>query len=715
MRTKILFVLLFFTLIQKSFAQTSTSRPNILLIMVDDLKWNTISIMDSTYPLQTPNIDRIGNEGANINYYSTNSICIPGRTTLLTGRYGHKTGVMNNNSYLPNDQIKLPRALHDSGYYTALIGKWMVNYANPNPDFDYWLWTPGVSQYYNVTCKYGDSTFIETGHLTDMLTDSAVQLISRIDTPFFLMMDHNAPHAPWISQPQFDGVFNNAPFVHPPNYGRYTHDYPSYLYVDSGKVIQSDAQFLSCMRNYTEMVAGINQSTGQVLDALTARGLLDNTMVIFTTDNGFMIGEHKIVDKYKPYEDCMKMPLLIRYPPWFAAGTTMNDNFALNIDIAPTILEAVGNQDTSIVTDGFSVHNFFNGTGERKKFLYEQAPPDSANPVLRTFRDQHFQYTRYYCLDTTEELFDMQINSLQQINLAHDLSFQNVLFQYRIKLDSIMAATNDTTAFPLFPCYLKSDSVSFFSDTLAQSICDGQIYSFNGVNYDSSGIYTDSFTVGNGYDSLAVLNLQVLPTYYINTISDTICSGEIFNFNGQLISSAGFYSVTYLSVSGCDSVFSLELSVTDLNAFIHKSNDTLFANGIGNIQWIKCNGTIIPGATDSVFVPVSSGSFAAIFSNGTCLDTTACRNVVINGNENILTGNEFSIFPNPSNNQLTVNCNLQLESIISIKDILGRELLHLVLSHESTLIDLQTFSSGIYFISLSNEEFTATQKFIKSR
>ncbi|MEI7802465.1 MAG: sulfatase-like hydrolase/transferase, partial [Bacteroidota bacterium] len=444
--------------IKKSVAQSTTPRPNILLLLTDDMKWNSATIMDSSYLLPTPNIDRIGHEGANINYYSTNSICVPGRTSLLTGLYGHRTGVMNNSSALSNDKIILPQVLHNSGYYVALIGKWMVNFANPSPDFDYWIWTPGSSSYVDIDCKFWDSSFVATGHLTDMVTDSALQLISRIDTPFFLMMSYNAPHAPWIGQPQFDGMFDATYFPQPPNPLPYTKDYPSYLYADSGKIVKTDEMYQACMRNYSELMAGVNESSGKLLDALTARNLLNNTMVIFTTDNGFMIGEHKIVDKYKPYDDCMRMPLLIRYPPWFPSGTLMNENFALNIDIAPTIFDAVGIPDTFNM-DGISIRKFFNSTESRSEFLYEQAPPDSANPVCRSVRDHYFQYTRYFCLDTTEELFDMVNDHLQTVNLVRDSAFKNILYQYRFKLDSIRLATDDTIVPPLFPCYLKTDPV----------------------------------------------------------------------------------------------------------------------------------------------------------------------------------------------------------------------------------------------------------------
>ena len=713
---KYFFIAFIFCLPIKSFSQSGSPHPNILLIMVDDMKWNSISIMDSTYPLLTPNIDRIGNEGANINYYSTNSICVPGRTALLTGRYGHRNGVMNNTTAVTNAQLTLPKTLHDSGYYTALIGKWMVNTSNPNPLYDYWLCAPSGAGYMNVNCDYGNLTYPTTGHLTDILTDSAVQLISRIDTPFFMMLDHNAPHAPWIGQPQFDGDYNNTNFQHPENYARYTKDYPSYLYADSTKVLHSDSQFQLCMRNYTELMKGIDSSTGLILDALTSRGLLDNTMIIFTTDNGFLIGEHKITDKYKPYEDCMKMPLLIRYPAWFPPGTVMNDDFALNIDVTPTIFDAVNfSSPVTYPFDGISVHDLFSGTSERNKFLYEQAPPDSANPVLRSFRDEQFQYTRYYCLDTTEELFDMQYDSYQLLNLARDTNFQTILYQYRIKLDSVMLATDDTASFPLFPCYLKTDSPAFFSDSMSVNICSNEIYDFNGDTVNTPGIYIDTFTVALGFDSLEILHLNVFPTYDDDTITATICPNENYSFNGMQLDVSGIYTGNFNSINGCDSVVVLDLTVDDLNVSIQRFGDTLIAHGNGFIQWKRCNGDTISGATDSVFIVTVSGSYAAIFNDGICIDTTNCKYVGINGIENEEDENQFTIYPNPVNNILNVSCTDFFNAEIEIRNTLGELLFSENLKKENTKIDLSSFTSGIYFISIRGNDFFGMKKIFKAR
>ncbi len=463
-----LFILLFTICESGKLLAQQNPRPNILLIITDDMQWNSISLLNPDNILQTPGIDRIGNEGATVTAYSTNSLCIPARTAINSGKYGHRTGPENNYSY-PNDSvIRLPEILHDNGYYVGLIGKWMLGHRNPRPEFNYWLWSPNQSTYYNDTCWYFNTCVPATEHMIDFLTDSTLSLISRVDTPFFLMLCHNAPHYPHIPQAEFTDIFDSTDFNIPANFIKYQSNYPSFLYKNGA--MNSISSFENVKRKYMEVMAGVDQSINRILDSLQNLGLLDNTMVIFTTDNSYLIGEHKLSGKSFPYEECMRIPLLIRYPLWFAQGTVIDSSYSLNIDIAPTILDAAGIDDTFGI-DGVSIHKVIEGNFKRKEFLYEQMSgyPNDSIPALRTFRDRFFQFNKYYCSETTEELFDMQSDPFQLNNLIHNAAYQTIISGYRYKLDSIRTALADTANISNCNCYLKNP-VYFDSNNEVQSL-----------------------------------------------------------------------------------------------------------------------------------------------------------------------------------------------------------------------------------------------------
>ncbi len=448
-------LLVFFSGINFSIAQTTNPRPNILIILVDDMKWNSIGILNQYNIFPTPNIDRIGLEGATIKYYGTNSLCVPGRTALLTGKYGHITGGVNNVHYPLDTLALIPKILHDNGYYTALCGKWDVTFPNNKPYFDYWLCSKEVSSYYNDSVQYFNTKIPVPIHMTDFLTDSAAQLISRMDTPFFLLMSHNACHVQFVPQTRFDHLFDDSIFPLPENFQYYENNYPDFIYNDPHYIISSSHSYEMNLRNYYEMLAGVEESTGRLLDSLQRRGILNNTMVIFTSDNSNLFSNHFLGGKRRPYDEDMRLPLLIRYPPMFPDGTQMNNNFALNIDMAETMLEAAGVTDTFNM-QGFSIQSLIDGTHSRDAFLFELVPSPVVNePNVRTYRDNYFQYNRYYCTDTVEELFDMQLDPYQKINLVNDTAHFNILYQYRFKLDSIRHALFDTVVIANCECYLK--------------------------------------------------------------------------------------------------------------------------------------------------------------------------------------------------------------------------------------------------------------------
>lgn len=460
--TRILVFLLITVTGWHSFAQTNESRPNIVIILIDDMIWNTTGATGEIPEFKTPNIDRIADEGINIRYYSTNSLCIPGRASLLTGLYGHKTGsVSNAGGKLKANTTTIATLLHKYGYYTALDGKNMVSSSTPKPGFDYWFCTPNAG-YINDTCNFMGTQQIFTKHITAITTDTAVALIRRVNTPFFILVSHNATHRPYQPLPELKGSMSSTYFPVPKNFNKYTTDYPSFLYDSTQGFISNEIEFLTNTRSYHEVLSGVEKSVGEIYNALQETGQLDSTLLIFVGDNGFTIGAHQLWGKRVPYEEAMRMPLLIRYPKWFPPNSSFDKEFVINTDLFPTILDAAG-INIENKSDGYSIRSLINGTKHRDRFLYEQYPEKNRldRPVSKTIRTKYFQYTRYYCTDTTEELFDMVNDSLQTVNLARYPEYKDVLIDYRYKLDSLRIALNDTANIPYnFPCFLRTDLIS---------------------------------------------------------------------------------------------------------------------------------------------------------------------------------------------------------------------------------------------------------------
>ncbi|GDX52917.1 hypothetical protein LBMAG27_19640 [Bacteroidota bacterium] len=684
-------------------AQTS-SRPNILVILTDDMSYKMLDIYSNDTFIHTPNIDRIKNEGAELKYYSTNSLCIPGRTSLLTGNYGHKTGAMNNGNYPSQSLPTIPKILHSNGYYTAMLGKWMIGSSDPKPEFDYWLWTPNATSYYNDSAKYFNSVVNVTVHMTDFLTDSALQLIGRIDTPFFMMLNYNAPHYPFIPQLQYENLYDSSVFSLPPNWPSFTENFPSFLYGGSNTIYNQQA-FQSQLKEYYELMYGVEKATGRILDSLQSNGLLENTMVIFTTDNGYLFGEHHLRGKYMPYNECMRMPLFIRYPSWFQPGTTIDSSIALNIDIAPTILEAIGIPDTFNM-DGTSIHSNLTNQFKRTEFLYEQTPEaiDSTSPV-RTLRDNYFQYNRYYCDDTTEELFDMITDPYQQINLVHHYLYQDTLALYRLKLDSIRLALIDTVQLISNNCYLVNPTYFFELPVITAT-----------HNNDSCGL-------NNGSVNVTVIN--GVPPYFFNWNTGAT-SEDLINI------SSGAYHLTVTDLNGSSAV--LNVSINNLSGPLLSESHTnaTFNNADGSIdlsstgyfqpfQYMWSNGESTQDLHDilagvySVTVTNNIGCvsiLSTIISSIEILDpdTNSYESTgILLSNlffENQNSSKEIIVYPNPATNQISISSSIiKGESIVEWYNcygiILGKTKIFFG-DKSKNKIDLNNLSAGIYFIRVEN-------------
>jgi arylsulfatase A-like enzyme len=364
------------------------NRPNILYIMTDDHAAHAISAYGSKVNT-TPNMDRIAREGALMTkVFATNSICTPSRAVILTGQYSHLNGVTMFNRF-DSSRETVAKILQRNGYYTGMIGKWHLG-SDPQ-GFDRWNILPGQGVYNDPVFYTASAESTYTGrYVTDVITDLALEFLKSRpkDKPFFLMMHHKAPHRPWDPTDEHAAHFSGLRIPEPEtfwdNYETRTdalHENQQRVAKDlnnrdlkltapPGLTTQELARWRALkpdtvtitrdgkpvtltgaalirwkyqryMQDYLATVQSVDESVGKMLDYLDKSGLAKNTIVIYTSDQGFFLGDHGLFDKRFMYEESIRMPFLVRWPAQIKPGTR-SDAMALNVDFAPTFLDAAG-------------------------------------------------------------------------------------------------------------------------------------------------------------------------------------------------------------------------------------------------------------------------------------------------------------------------------------------------------------------------------------
>jgi len=357
-----------------SVSRGADERPNILYIMSDDHAAPAISAYGSFLAkvAPTPNLDRIAREGMLFrNCLVTNSICTPSRAAIFTGKYAHKNGVYKFTA-LDQSQPTLPKMMQAAGYHTGLVGKYHLH-SNP-VGLDFWSVLPGQGCYHDPQfvemgdehpsgwVKRGKRTTYQ-GHSSDVIADKAIHYLTNVrpkDKPFYFCCQFKAPHDTWECAKRYEGYLADVDIPEPTT----LHDdyatrsdalrttgqkigvhHTNYVKPDQepDERKRRSACYQIYIRKYLRCVKGIDDNVGRILDTLEKLGLEKNTIVIYTADQGFFLGEHGLYDKRFFYEESLRMPFLVRWPGRVKAGST-NEDLVLNVDFAPTLLEAVGAQ-----------------------------------------------------------------------------------------------------------------------------------------------------------------------------------------------------------------------------------------------------------------------------------------------------------------------------------------------------------------------------------
>jgi arylsulfatase A-like enzyme len=427
----------------------SGKKPNFVFFLTDDQRWDAMSCVGNKM-LQTPNMDRIAGEGIRFeNMFVATSLCGPSRASFLTGKYVHNHGVRRNGEALSLEHKTFPEILKEAGYETAFIGKWHNTDQGKGRGFDYTFGFEGQGRYHDPIVSENFGPFMEyEGHVTDVLTDHAIKFLEKEhEGPFCLLLWFKAPHRSWLPAKRFESLYDDIKMPEPLTFNDTYDGRPEAVRNADMKIGDFDdvPDLDTFLKNYYRTLVGVDENVGRVLDVLERLGYEKNTVVIYSSDNGFFLGEHHFFDKRLMYEPSIRIPLLVKYPKMIRPGTT-NQDMVLNVDIAPTILDLAGVPVPENV-DGKSIKSLLQGKSIpwRSEFLYEYYEYPAVHMVRknRGIRTKRWKYIHYFEEPQEFELYDIQNDPHEVNNLYGNPAFKDVFEQLRVRLVEIRRELKD--------------------------------------------------------------------------------------------------------------------------------------------------------------------------------------------------------------------------------------------------------------------------------
>ncbi len=491
-------------------------RPNIIYIMADDHAAQAVGSYGSKIN-KTPNIDRIGNEGMRFeNCFCTNSICAPSRAVLLTGKFSHINGLIDNRLEFDGSQVTFPKLLRNAGYETAMIGKWHLK-SQPT-GFDYWNILPGQGNYYNPDFIEMGEKKNHQGYVTDIITDFSLDWLGRRDTekPFCLLLHHKAPHRNWMPDEKHLKMYDGADIPQPETFDDDYSGYPTrsaaareqemtiknHMFdtwdlkipaegdtseikgidrwyskrlesmTDEQRKAWEDAygpkneafkkaglkgkeldnwKYQRYIKDYLRCIASIDDNVGRVLDYLDKNGLAENTIIIYTSDQGFYLGEHGWYDKRFMYEESLRMPLLIRYPEAIKKNI-VNTDLVQNLDFAPTFLN-LAEVDIPTEMQGNSLVPVLKGNRPadwRKSVYYHYYEYPAVHRVKRHYgvRTDRYKLIHFYHDIDAWELYDLKTDPNELNNLYGNAEYDEIVKDLKKELENLRNQYGDTDELP---------------------------------------------------------------------------------------------------------------------------------------------------------------------------------------------------------------------------------------------------------------------------
>ena len=420
----------------------SADKPNFLFVYTDDQRWDAMSVVQKEqgekgrFPwLQTPNMDRLAAEGVRFrNAFVTLSLCAPSRAAFLTGRYNHANGVANNHTSFPVENASHATALHAAGYLTAYVGKWhMGSQSGQRPGFDYSASFIGQGKYFDCPIEVNGVATPSKGWVDDVCTDYAVDFIKNHRAqPWSLTIGYKATHGPFDPPDRAKDRFAGAEARSVPNLdvrAIYAADPTSMKKKKAGGKKPSAAQ-RPVNLDYFRCISAADDNLGRLLATLDELNLTENTVVIFSSDNGYYLGEHGLGDKRSAYDESLRIPMIVRFPKLGeAAKGRALDQMVLNVDLAPTLLDFAGVPIPAAV-QGRSWKPLLEGTKTdwRTSFFFEYFREGQfGTPTLSGVRTDTAKLIRYPGHEEWTEAFDLQSDPYEVQNLVGDPAHKELL------------------------------------------------------------------------------------------------------------------------------------------------------------------------------------------------------------------------------------------------------------------------------------------------
>jgi N-acetylglucosamine-6-sulfatase len=476
-------------------AQASPDKPNILFIMSDDHCYQAIGAYGSRLARlnPTPTIDTLAKEGIRLdNCFCTNSICTPSRACIMTGQYSAVNGVYDLGGRLQPEHQYLAIEMKKAGYQTAVIGKWHLK---TDPNFDYYKVLPGQGSYMNPTFKEkGKGRVKMQGHSSDCITDSVLAYLKKRDRtrPFFLKYHFKAPHDMFQNAPRYESYLADVEIPEPDSLwdnrnngsiatrghkdelvryigtsiGRrnirrnYTKNWAKELALNDDEAKRQAYQ--TYLKKFLRCVKGVDDNLKRVIDYLKLEGIYDNTVIMYTGDQGFMLGEHDYQDKRWAYEESMRMPFIVRYPKTIKAGTR-TDAIVENVDFGPTMLDFAG-VATPKYMQGRSFKSILE-TGREPRdakqaayYHYWMHMAHHDNPAHIAIRTKRYKLIMFYGTrqnkSTPEtppgwELYNVKRDPHEMNNLYDDPAYKDTIAQLKQQLKALRSRYKEDN--PKFP------------------------------------------------------------------------------------------------------------------------------------------------------------------------------------------------------------------------------------------------------------------------